>query len=220
MAWTPDLGGILPVDPDVAAAIELAAEAFREMGAVVERASPDFTGLMDTVLPTRGLIMAALHAEKLATDRARLPPALVWNVELGLDLSPELIVKGEQTRGVLTQRAAAFFARYDALLLPTEAVTPFEVGIASPDPINGVPLDNPVHWFALAYAATAVGLPSLSVPPGFSRNGLPIGMQIIVGHRREEAAITVGAAFEAARPWAHRIPPCVAALGSAADRSS
>ncbi|MFN0043258.1 MAG: amidase [Alphaproteobacteria bacterium] len=214
VAWTPDLGGILPVEPEVAEAVERAADAFREMGAVVERASPDFSGLMDTVLPTRGLIMAALHADKLATDRARLPPALVWNVELGLKLLPEAIAKGERVRGVLTERAATFFVRYDALLLPTEAVAPFEIGIDFPDSINGVLLDNPIHWFALAYAATAVGLPALSVPAGFTRAGLPIGMQIVVGHRREEAAIAAGAAFEAARPWAHRVPPCVTTLAT------
>ena len=117
-------------------------------------------------------------------------------------------------RGVLTERAATFFARYDALLLPTEAVAPFEIGIDFPDSINGVLLDNPIHWFALAYAATAVGLPALSVPAGFTRAGLPIGMQIVVGHRREEAAIAAGAAFEAARPWAHRVPPCVTTLAT------
>ncbi len=212
VAWTPDLGGVVPVEPEVQAAVAQAAEAFRESGATVERAAPDMTELMDTVLPARGLVMAALHADKLAAHRDSLPPALVWNVEQGLALTPAAILKGERARGLLTARAAEFFARYDILLLPTEAVVPFPVGTAGPESINGVKLDNPIHWFALAYAATALGLPALNVPGGFSAGGLPIGVQIVAGHRREDRALRAGAAFEAARPWAHRVPPCVAAL--------
>jgi amidase len=211
VAWTPDLDGVVPVDSDVQAAVARAAEAFRELGATVERAAPGMTELMDAVLPTRGLIMAALHADKLSAHRDRLPPALVWNVEQGLALTPEAILKGERARGLLTARAAEFFARYDILLLPTEAVVPFPVGTAGPESINGVALDNPIHWFALAYAATALGLPALAVPGGFSAGGLPIGVQIVAGHRREEDALRAGAAYEAARPWAHVVPPCVAA---------
>lgn len=212
VAWTPDLGGVVPVEPAVQDAVARAAEAFRELGAVVERAAPDMTELMDTVLPARGLIMAALHAETVRVHREQLPPALVWNVEQGLALTPETIAKGERARGLLTARAAEFFARYDILLLPTEAVVPFPIGTAGPETINGVALDNPIHWFALAYAATALGLPALAVPGGFSAGGLPIGVQIVARHRREEDALRAGAAYEAARPWAHLVPPCVAAL--------
>jgi Asp-tRNA(Asn)/Glu-tRNA(Gln) amidotransferase A subunit family amidase len=110
------------------------------------------------------------------------------------------------------ERARRFFERYDALLLPTEAVAPFPVEQGFPTEINGIPLDNPIHWFALAYAITVVGHPAMSVPAGFTRQGLPVGMQIVGRRRREDQVIRAAAAFERARPWADKLPPTVAAL--------
>jgi len=213
VGWTPDLDGLLPVEPETAAVVERAAGAFAELGATVERASPDFRELLDVVLPSRGLIMVALHADKLARHRDRLPKALVWNIEQGLALSATEIAQGETTRGVLLERVRRFFEIYDALLLPTEAVAPFPIERGAPTVINGIPLDNPIHWFALAYAITVVGHPAMSVPAGFTRDGLPVGMQIVGRRRREDQVIRAAAAFEAARPWAHKLPPTVAALG-------
>jgi aspartyl-tRNA(Asn)/glutamyl-tRNA(Gln) amidotransferase subunit A len=61
----------------------------------------------------------------------------------------------------------------------------------------------------LTYAFSLLGLPAISVPAGFTRRGLPVGLQI-VGRRRQEAMVLrAAAAFEVARPWAHRIPPVV-----------
>jgi amidase len=179
VAWTPDLNGLLPVEPAVAVAVEEAAGTFGTLGAAVTRAAPDFSELMDAVLPSRGVIMAALHGSKLPQHRDMLPPALVWNIEQGLALDEAAIEKGKRARALLIERARAFFERYDLLLLPTEAVTPFPIGIDFPTEIEGVPLDNPIHWFALAYAATMASLPAMSVPAGFTAAGLPVGMQIV-----------------------------------------
>lgn len=87
VAWTPDLEGLLPVEPEIVAAIERAAGTFRELGAQVLRAAPDFRELLETVLPSRGLLMVANHADKLLHHREQLPPALVWNIEYGLKLT-------------------------------------------------------------------------------------------------------------------------------------
>ena len=212
VAWTPDLDGLLPVEPEVAATIERASGAFRELGAGVERAAPDFRELLEAVLPSRGLIMVALHGDKLARHRDKLPPALVWNIEQGLGLTARDIARGDAVRGLLAERVRRFFEKYDILLLPTEAVAPFPVDEVFPREINGIPLDNPIHWFALAYAVTVVGLPAMSVPAGFTSTGLPVGMQIVGRRRREDEVIRAAAAFELARPWAHRTPPTVSAL--------
>ena len=59
-----------------------------------------------------------------------------------------------------------------------------------PTEINGKPLDNYTQWFFLTYGITVTGLPAISVPCGFTRSGLPVGLQI-VGRRRQEA---IGAA--------------------------
>jgi amidase len=83
-----------------------------------------------------------------------------------------------------------------------------------PTEINGRALDNYVQWFFLTYAVTVTALPVISVPCGFTKSGLPVGLQI-VGRRRQEAAVLrAAAAFEAAAPWADRIPPAVSDVSS------
>ena len=68
-------------------------------------------------------------------------------------------------------------------------------------------MTNYTPWFFLIHAITLTGLPAISVPCGFTREGLPVGLQI-VRRRRQEAAV-LAAAFERAAPWADRIPPVV-----------
>ena len=97
----------------------------------------------------------------------------------------------------------------DLLVLPTVAVPPFPVEQPYPTQITGKPLDNYFQWFSLTYGITLTGLPAISVPCGFTRSGLPVGLQI-VGRRRQEAAVLrAAAAFETAAPWAGRVPPVV-----------
>ena len=209
VAWTPDLGGLLPVDQEVARVAEGATRVFRSFGARVEATSPDFHEVDEIVLATRGLSMVANHADKLPRWKAEMQRGLVWNIEQGLTLTPEKIARGEKLRTVLWHRVREFMETRDLLILPTTAVPPFPVEQPYPTEINGKPLDHYIQWAYLTYAITLTGLPVISIPCGFTRSGLPVGLQI-VGRRRQEAAVLrAAAAFEAARPWAHRIPPVV-----------
>ncbi len=209
VAWTPDLSGLIPVDGEVARVAEGATRLFRSLGARVETACPDFGEVPEIVRATRGLSMVALHADKLPRWKAEMQKGLVWNIEQGLTLTPEAIGRGEKLRTVLWHRVRRFMERHDLLILPTTAVPPFPVEQPYPTAINGKPLDSYIHWAFLTYGITVTGLPAISVPCGFTRRGLPVGLQI-VGRRRQEAAVLrAAAAFEAAAPWADRIPPIV-----------
>ncbi len=209
IAWTPDLNGLIPVDEEVARVAEGATRVFRLLGARLEAACCDFSEVHEIVLATRGLSMVALHADKLAKWRDQMQKGLVWNVEQGLGLTPEAIARGEKLRTVLWHRVRTFLESRDLLILPTTAVPPFPVEQAYPTEINGKPLGNYIQWAYLTYGITVTGLPVISVPCGFTRAGLPVGLQI-VGRRRQEAAVLrAAAAFEAAAPWADRIPPVV-----------
>jgi amidase len=218
VAWTPDLNGLIPVDAEVARIAEGATRIFRSLGAKVEATCPDFGGVNEIVLATRGLSMVALHAEKLPRWKDQMQQGLVWNIEQGLRLTPEAIGRGERLRTALWDRVRTFMETHDLLILPTVAVPPFPVEQPYPTEINGEALDNYTQWFFLTYGITVTGLPAISVPCGFTRNGLPVGLQI-VGRRRQEAAVLrAAAAFEAEAPWADRIPPVVS--GGAADVSA
>ncbi|MEK7447016.1 MAG: amidase [candidate division NC10 bacterium] len=211
VAWTPDLNGLIPVDDEVARVAEGATRIFRSLGAKVQTACPDFSELNDIVLGTRGLTMVAAHADKLPEWREQMQKGLVWNIEQGLTLTPRDIARAEKARTTLWQRVRAFMETHELLILPTVAVSPFPVEQPYPTEINGRPLDNYTQWFFLTYSITVTGLPVISVPCGFTKSGLPVGLQI-VGRRRQEAMVLrAAAAFEAAAPWADTIPPAVPA---------
>jgi amidase len=210
VAWTPDLGGLIPVDDEVASIAERAGRVLRSLGARVEAACPDFSEVNDIVLGTRGLMMVALHADKLPRWREHLQAGLVWNIEQGLSLTPVAIGQALTKRTALWHRVRAFMERRDLLILPTVAVPPFPVEQRYPTEINGKPLDNYTQWFFLTYGITVTGLPAISVPCGFTRSGLPVGLQIVGKRHGEAAVLRAAAAFEAAQPWSDRIPPVVA----------
>jgi len=213
VAWTPDLGGLIPVDSEVARVAEGAVRVFRALGARVVPDCCDFSEVDEIVLATRGVSMVALHAEKLPTWRAEMQQALVWNIEQGLALTSRAIARGETLRTALWHRVRRFMERYDLLILPTVGVQPFPVEQPYPTELDGKPIAHYIQWAYLTYGITLTGLPAISVPAGFTRAGLPVGLQI-VGRRRQEAAVLrAAAAFEAAAPWADRIPPVVAGGG-------
>jgi amidase len=212
VAWTPDLHGLIPVDEEVARVAHDALRALHNLGARIETACPDFSEVPDIVRATRGLMMVALHADKLPEWRERMQGDLVRDVEKGLALTAAEIARGEVLRTVLWHRVRAFMATRDLLVLPTVAVPPFSVEQPYPAQINGRPLSSYTEWFSLTYAITLTGLPAISVPCGFTREGLPVGLQL-VGRRRQDAAVLrAAAAVEAAAPWADHLPPVVTAL--------
>jgi len=210
VAWTPDLNGLIPVDAEVARIAEDAAtRVFRTLGARVEGACPDFTEVNDIVLATRGLAFVAQYARHLPEWKSQMQKGLVWNIEQGLSLTPQQVARGELLRTELWHRVRTFMQSRDLLILPTVAVPPFPVEQPYPTEINGKPLENYTQWFFLTYGITVTGLPAISVPCGFTKSGLPVGLQI-VGRRRQEAAVLrAAAAFEAAMPWTDKIPPAV-----------
>jgi amidase len=205
IAWSADLG-VTPVDAEVARVCAEATRVFRRLGATVVEAHPDLEGLLDVVQVSRGLGMVARHAERLTKWRDVMQDNLVRNIEQGLTLTATDAARAETTRTRMWERAQAFFQAYDLVVCPTVAVEPFPVETMYPTTINGVPMSNYIQWVLLTYAFTILGVPAISVPCGFSKNGLPVGLQIAGRWRDEATVLRAAAAFEHAAPWADRIP--------------
>jgi Asp-tRNA(Asn)/Glu-tRNA(Gln) amidotransferase A subunit family amidase len=68
-------------------------------------------------------------------------------------------------------------------------------------------MENPVDWVMMTYAMTMMGLPAISVPCGWTENGLPVGLQIVGRRYGETALLQAAAAYESAAPWKDRRPP-------------
>lgn len=206
VAWSPDLG-FAPVDQEVAEICQQAAQVFaNELGCKVDEASPDFSDSPHIFQVLRGARMAAAYADFLPRWREKMQANLVWNTEYGLTLSGLQVAQAEVARGKLWDRVQRFFDEYDLLLVPAAGTLPFPVEVISPPEVGGRKMENYVEWLGLTYAITLTGLPSLVVPCGFSRSGLPVGIQI-VGRRLSEAnLLRAASAFENARPWTDKHP--------------
>lgn len=191
VAYSADLG-ITPVDPEIAAITAKAAQRFAEAGAVVEEAHPDFSGVHDCFHVLRGYDYAVSKADLMHKHRELMKPEVIWNIEKGLKLTIDELQRAETHRVTLTSRVLEFFETYDLLLTPATIVPPFPVEQRYVAACNGVTFDNYLDWLAIAYAITMVCCPGLSLPCGFTAQGLPVGLQI-AGPPRSEARVIGGA---------------------------
>jgi amidase len=186
--------GFLPVESEVAEIAAAAAARFSERGAKVASAGPDFRGASEIFQTLRAVRFAANYAPLLAEHRDRIKPDVVWNVEKGLKLDGEAVGRAMRERALLYQRVASFFDEYDLLATPAVIVPPFPVEQRYVEEVAGHRFDNYVDWLGMSYAVTLVGCPALSLPCGFTRSGLPVGLQL-VGRPRGEAALLAAAAL-------------------------
>lgn len=205
--------GFNPVEAEVLEATDAAARVFeRELGAVVEEVDPDIPDPREPEI-TFWRAFEGLIAEDFVL------PGLASPDDMDVHLR-ELHEKGKEIsafdfyratilfRGELWWRMCSFFERYDLLLTPTLAVVPFPHpgGPAGPAEIGGEPIERFAGWH-LTYPFNLTGQPAVTVPCGFSREVLPIGLQI-VGRRHADAdVLRAAAAYEQAVPWVGRRPP-------------
>lgn len=187
VAFSPDLGLSL-VDPEVAAICRAAAARFAECGAAVEEHAPDFANAIETFQTQRAILIAAVRGPLLETDRHRLGAHIVWNIEKGMALTAEEVIRAERERHALYHRVATFFETHDILALPTVAVPPFLVTQPYPTEIGGQALTSYIDWMFLTFVITLTGCPAISVPCGFTAGGLPVGLQL-VGRQQGEGEL-------------------------------
>jgi amidase len=191
VAYSSDLG-ITPVDPQVAEITRQAALRFADAGVIVEEAQPDFAEAHESFQVLRAQSFATSLGALLEKYHDRLRPELVWNIEKGVRLSVAQVMRAEHQRAALMARAVAFFDSYDLLLCPATIVPPFPVGERYVRSCNGVPFETYIDWLAIAYAFTLVCAPALSLPCGFTRDGLPVGLQIVAAPNAD-ARVLAGA---------------------------
>ena len=191
VAYSPDLG-ITPVDPEVAAITRKAAMRFAETGAIVEEAHPDLSEAHECFHVLRAFDFAISKAALLRDKRDLLKPEVIWNIEEGLKLTVDDLVRAEAQRVAMTARTIEFFKTYDLLLAPATIVAPFPVENRYVAECAGKKFDNYVEWLGIVYAITLVCCPALSLPCGFTATGLPVGLQMVAAPRGE-ARLLAGA---------------------------
>jgi aspartyl-tRNA(Asn)/glutamyl-tRNA(Gln) amidotransferase subunit A len=205
VAWSRDLGYAV-VEPEVAAVAELAARRFGDLGCLVEEAHPGFPDPTPHWFVLFDAGIATMLHDRPPGWEDLIDPGLRERVIQARQLSAFAVMRAEFVRHQVWDRLRQFFARYDLLLTPAVAVLPFPVGLNNPPTIAGRPAGH-LNWSPFTMPFNLTGQPAIVVPCGWSRSGLPIGLQI-VGRRFADAMVLRAAAcFERLQPWADRRPP-------------
>ncbi len=205
IAWSRDLGE-LPVDPRVTAVIDARRPTFADLGCVVEDGEPDFRDADEVFKVWRAWAFELQHAELMKTHRAQIKETVIWNAEAGMKLTGPQIGRAEVKRTALYHRVREFMADYEFLVLPVNQVPPFDVTTEYIREINGVKMETYIDWMKSCYYVTVTGLPAISVPCGFTPEGLPVGVQIVGRHQDDFGVLQLAYAFEQATQFWKRRP--------------
>jgi amidase len=207
VAWAPDLGGRVAVDPVVSAVLAAVPAVFEDLGAEVEPECPDLSGADDVFGTLRAWLFDASFTAIARRSPQLLKESIRWNAEQGAALTGADLARAEQAHTRLYERVVGFFERFDVLLAPTTQVLPFPVEVEYPTEIGGVPQENYLEWMRSCTLISATGCPALSLPGGFTPDGLPVGLQVIGPPRAERRILEVAHAFEQATGFGRRRPP-------------
>lgn len=206
VAWSRDLGG-LPVDPRTTAVLESQRGVFTDLGIELIEAEPDMSGADDVFETLRAWEFEGGHGEELDNHRDQLKSTVIWNVEQGRKLSGADVNRAYRLRSELFLRVYKFFQQYDFLLLPVSQVPPYPADTEYPTEINGVPMDTYIEWMRTCSRITTTAHPAVSVPAGFTPEGLPVGLQIVGRARDDFGVLQLAHAFEhATEHWKQRPP--------------
>jgi amidase len=208
VAWSRDLGG-LPVDSRVTEAIDAQRHVFESLGCLIEDCEPDFSDADDIFKIWRAWYFALVLSELLETQRDKLKDTVIWNIEEGMKLSGPQTAEAERKRTELYHRVRKFMETHEFLILPVSQVPPFDVGQRYVKEINDEKMETYIDWMKSCYYITTTGFPAISVPCGFTRDGLPVGVQIVGRHRDDLGVLQLAYAFEQASGFWKKKPPVV-----------
>jgi amidase len=205
IAWSQDLGG-LPVDPAVTATIDSQCTVFESLGCKLDSAEPDFSGADEAFQVWRAWRFEMAFGNLLKDHRDQMKDTVIWNIEAGQKLSGIDVSRAEQRRTELYHRVRTFLDTYDYLICPVSQVPPFDIDTQYITEINGVQMDTYIDWMRSCYYISVTGCPAISVPRGFTEDGLPVGVQIVGRHHDDWGVLQLAYAFQQATEFWKQAP--------------
>jgi amidase len=205
VAWSADLG--LPVEPAVRAVLAPARQVLADLGCEVVDAAPDLSGADFVFRTWRAFRFLTNLGPLLDEHPGQLGPNVTWNIERGRELTVADLSRATLRHAALAERISAFFDAVEVLACPVTQVVPFDVTLDWVHDIGGHPQSTYLDWMASAYLISVTGLPAISVPAGFTPDGLPVGLQLVGRWRADWALLGIAHAFEAATGHGRTVPP-------------
>jgi len=212
IGWLGDFNGYLPTEAGLLPLCEAGLDQFRALGIEVENCQVDYAmerlwqcWLVHRHWVVAGLLSAAYTSKK---NRAQLKPEAVWEIEQGLRLSAMDVWRASVERSHWYRALLTLFERYDYLVLPSAQVFPFDKKQPWPQHIAGHPMDTYHRWMEVVIGPTLAGLPTMSVPIGLNKAGLPMGLQLIGKPQADWAVLQLAYAHEQKTHWVQQhLPP-------------
>jgi amidase len=195
VGWWKDLGG-LPVDARVREAVNRQRRVFESLGCGVDEAEPDFRDADDVFKTLRALSFAAGIGTVVSQHRRLVKDTILWEIDRGERLTAADIGRAEAKRTELYHRMRAFMDQYEFFVLPVTQVPPFDVTLPYVTEIDGHKMGTYIDWMKSCYFVSVTGHPAISVPAGFTRDGLPVGIQIVGRHHDDWGVLQLAHAFE------------------------
>ena len=205
MGFSPDFG-FAPVDKETADICAAAMKHFSGMGVDVDDQHPDMHTAFETFEYLRASLFSAGKEPMLKQYRDQLKPEVIWNIERGLELKAGDIGKAERERAAMYVSAASFFETHDFFASPCVVTAPFDGEIRYLEELNGHKFGNYIDWLVMTFAVTLLGCPAISVPCGFTKEGLPVGLQIVGPPHSEARLLAAAKLFEDASGLASLVP--------------
>jgi aspartyl-tRNA(Asn)/glutamyl-tRNA(Gln) amidotransferase subunit A len=206
-AWSPDLG-FAAVEREVVAVAEAAAIALtRAAGLEMLGTRPQFTQpapiIFDIEFPR--WIHDLSRQGIWPAQRELLSRAAVWAAEFGLTIDFDRFRDAELRLVQVRRELGDFFSRHDVLLTPTVACRPYAADGEYPTELEGRDISSQTIE-PFTQLSTLGWLPSITVPAGLSRDGLPIGLQIVGPAHRDDIVLRLARIFEETHPWPQVAP--------------
>ena len=198
IAISPDFGGQLPIESEIVDAVATGVKIFMDLGIDVEEALPDLSLAHEAFHTLRAEFYAGMLGETLDQYRDQYKKTLVWNIEKGLHLKTDQINAAQKNLMQVRNNFSELFEQYDFLILPVTQVSPFPAEDEYPTNIKNIDMESYIDWMKSCYLITVAGCPAVSVPCGFTSDGMPIGMQIVGRHGDDFGVLQIAYAFEQA----------------------
>ena len=205
VGWSPDLG-VAVVAPEIEAICRSAVDVLQDAGAVVECTAPDFRNVRQIIDPLRALRQAARDSHEMKSDEGIENELIRAYLRKGDEYSAADVGRAESLRSELWQSLSQFFRDHDVLITVTTQTAAFPSEQMFPSSIDGHAIASAREACLSCYAITMTGLPSISIPVGFTADGLPVGLQVIARRFDEATLFGVARFLEVARPWASMRP--------------
>ncbi|HML17292.1 MAG TPA: amidase [Bryobacteraceae bacterium] len=208
VAWFKDLGGV-PFDSRIRSIVNAQRKTFEDLGCIVEEAEPDFTRADEAFKILRAWSYLGSYGELAKTNRDQIKDTVLWEIDRGAKFTAAELARAESLHSQLWDRMRIFQERYEYFILPTTQAPPFDLNQPYLTEIEGVKMNTYIDWMQSCYFISILENPSISMPCGYTADGLPAGLQIVGRHREEFGVLQLAHAFEQATQAGRRRPAIV-----------